>query len=109
MKNISLPAEEKSRLNEIQTNPADVKAANEGCPEAMVRQLRRYGRAIILYLRGRTQRLSQADASEIFDRVINQFLEGKLVGWDPSMGRFRDFLKGVIWRQKLACANCLRL
>lgn len=57
--------------------------------------LERYGGGIRRYLMGC---LKNADAAEeVFQEFALRFLKGGLQGADPNRGRFRNFLKGVLF------------
>ncbi len=57
--------------------------------------LNRYGGAIRRYLLGCTRDADQAD--ELYQEFAVKFIQGGLRGADPDKGRFRHFLKGVLF------------
>jgi RNA polymerase sigma-70 factor (ECF subfamily) len=63
--------------------------------EAKEDLLQRYGGAVRRYLLGATR---QEDAAEeLFQEFALLFLRGALRGADPGRGRFRDYVKGVLF------------
>src|SRR5262245_37380466 len=65
----------------------------EGAASARSELLRRYGPAVLRYLRAA---VGTPDADELFQDFSLRFLEGRLRRADPARGRFRDFVKGVL-------------
>jgi RNA polymerase sigma-70 factor (ECF subfamily) len=87
------------RLSRIQTLWTLVRQAHDGPADAVrtaqQQLLDRYGGAIQRYLRGV---LRDADAAEdLFQDFACRLLKGDLHGADPQRGRFRNFVKGVIF------------
>lgn len=73
-------------------------AHGEGQDHARIAQeelLNRYGGAIRRYLLGCTRNADQAD--ELYQEFAVKFIQGGLRGADPEKGRFRHFLKGVLF------------
>jgi RNA polymerase sigma-70 factor (ECF subfamily) len=62
---------------------------------AQRQMLDRYGGAVRRYLQGAVGNPDAAD--ELFQEFAFRFLHGKLDGADPGRGRFRDFVKGVLF------------
>jgi RNA polymerase sigma-70 factor (ECF subfamily) len=62
---------------------------------AQRRMLERYGGAVRRYLQAAMGNPDAAD--ELFQEFAVRFLHGKLDGADPERGRFRDFVKGVLF------------
>jgi RNA polymerase sigma factor (sigma-70 family) len=88
-----------TRLSRIQTLWTLVRKAHGGPADAVQsaqRQLlNRYGGAIRRYLKGV---LRDADAAEdLFQEFAVKLLKGELHGADPERGRFRQFVKGVLF------------
>jgi RNA polymerase sigma factor (sigma-70 family) len=86
-------------LNSIATRWTLVCQAHDG-PTAVMRSaqeqlLERYGGAIRRYLLGAVRDEDSAD--ELFQEFACRFLHGDLRGADPERGRFRDFVKGVLF------------
>lgn len=86
-------------LSRIATLWTLVGRANEG-PGANNRTaqqqvLERYGGAVRRYLGGVVRDPDLAD--ELFQEFALKFLNGKLKGADPGRGRFRDYVKGVLF------------
>ncbi len=67
----------------------------DGVREAQCRLLDRYGGAIRRYLQGAVR--DPEAAEELFQEFALRLLRGSLQGADPDRGRFRDFVKGVIF------------
>jgi RNA polymerase sigma-70 factor (ECF subfamily) len=87
------------RLNQIATLWSVVKKAHEDPGElgrsARTKLLALYGGAVLRYLLGS---LRDADAAEeLAQEFAYRFLHGDLRGADPGRGRFRDFVKGVLF------------
>jgi RNA polymerase sigma-70 factor (ECF subfamily) len=57
--------------------------------------LERYGGAVRRYLHGAVRDPDAAD--ELFQEFACRFLRGDLHGADPGRGRFRDYVKGVLF------------
>jgi RNA polymerase sigma-70 factor (ECF subfamily) len=71
-------------------------AADSGVAAAQRQLLERYGKAVNRYLLGA---LRNADAAEeVGQEFVLRFLQGGLHGADRGKGRFRDFIKGVLFR-----------
>jgi RNA polymerase sigma factor (sigma-70 family) len=87
-----------AHLSQIQTLWTLVRQAHAGSAEkgAAQRQLiDRYGGAVRRYLRGA---LRDPDASdEVFQEFAYRLLHGDLGGADPQRGRFRYYVKGVLF------------
>lgn len=88
-----------TRLNQIATLWSVVKCAHadagEPGREAKKRLLERYGGAIQRYLLGALR--DRDAAEELAQEFACRFLNGGLRGADPGRGRFRDFVKGVLF------------
>jgi RNA polymerase sigma-70 factor (ECF subfamily) len=86
-------------LSQISTLWTIVTQAHEGSPEAVTqaqRQLvQRYGQAVHRYLVGALRDLDAA--AELTQEFALRFVRGDLRGADRQRGRFRDFLKGVLF------------
>lgn len=93
------PSLVQDRLSAIVTRWTLLKNAHADGPEqaraAQERLLHRYGGAIRRYLLGCTRNPEQAD--ELYQEFAIKFLQGGLQGADPEKGRFRHYLKGVIF------------
>jgi RNA polymerase sigma-70 factor (ECF subfamily) len=87
------------RLNSITTLWSLVCQAHEGTQNAahsaQAELLERYGGAVRRYLGGAVRDPDGAD--ELFQEFACRFLGGDLRGADPDRGRFRDFVKGVLF------------
>jgi RNA polymerase sigma-70 factor (ECF subfamily) len=88
-----------TRLNQIATLWTQVRQAHDdpGSQGRAARQalLERYGGAIRKYLLGALRNPEAAD--ELAQDFAVKFLNGSLRGADPTRGRFRDFVKGVLF------------
>jgi DNA-directed RNA polymerase specialized sigma24 family protein len=88
-----------TRLNQIATLWTVVRQAHDdlGSQGRAARQslLERYGGAIHKYLLGALRNPDAAD--ELAQDFAVKFLNGNLKGADPTRGRFRDFVKGVLF------------
>jgi RNA polymerase sigma-70 factor (ECF subfamily) len=88
-----------SRLSQINTLWTLVSRANrrEGTlvHDAQGRLLEQYGSAIRRYLIGALRDPEAAD--ELYQEFAYRFLHGDLKGADAGRGRFRDFVKGVLF------------
>jgi RNA polymerase sigma-70 factor (ECF subfamily) len=87
------------RLSRIQTLWTLVRQAHDGPADAVraaqEQLLRRYGGAVQRYLRGI---LRDADAADdLFQEFACRLIKGELHGADPQRGRFRQFVKGVLF------------
>lgn len=86
-------------LSRIQTLWTLVCQAHQGSPnaasDAQRRLLECYGGAVRRYLIGALR--DQDAADDLFQDFAYRFLNGDLRGADPQRGRFRDFLKGVLF------------
>jgi len=93
------PTGDSQRLSRVSTLWTQVRLAHLGAvakaAPAQHLLLERYGGAVQRYLRGALR--NPDDATELFQEFACRFLEGKLQGADPKRGRFRDFLKGVLY------------
>ncbi len=87
------------RLNEISTLWSMVLQANhdaaEAARQAQRRLLERYGGAVRRYLLGALR--DQDAAEELFQEFALLLVHGDLRGADRQRGRFRDFVKGVLF------------
>jgi RNA polymerase sigma-70 factor (ECF subfamily) len=87
------------RLNSIATLWTLVCKAHDGPTAAMKsaqeQLLERYSGAIRRYLLGAVR--DQDDAEELFQEFAYRFLHGDLRGANRERGRFRDFVKGVLF------------
>jgi DNA-directed RNA polymerase specialized sigma24 family protein len=87
------------RLNEISTLWSVVLQANQDEAEAarlaQRRLLERYGGAVRRYLLGALRDPDAAD--ELFQEFALLLVDGDLRGADRQRGRFRDFVKGVLF------------
>lgn len=63
--------------------------------EAQEKLLKRYGGAIRRYLLGCVRNQDQAD--ELYQEFAIKFIQGGLQGANPEKGRFRHYLKGVLF------------
>jgi RNA polymerase sigma-70 factor (ECF subfamily) len=88
-----------TRLNQIATLWSVVRRAHDDPGEqgrlARQRLLDRYGGAVHRYLLGALRDSDAAD--ELAQEFAVRFLQGGLKGVDPTRGRFRDFVKGVLF------------
>jgi RNA polymerase sigma-70 factor (ECF subfamily) len=87
------------RLSRIQTLWTLVRNAHEGPADAVraaqQQLLDRYGGAVRRYLRGVVR---DGDAAEdLFQEFACRVLKGDLHGADPERGRFRQYVKGVLF------------
>lgn len=93
------PSQSLHRLNSLTTLWSLVCQAHEGTAEAahsaQAQLLERYGGAVRRYLAGAVRDPDAAD--ELFQDFACRFLRGALRGADPDRGRFRDFVKGVLF------------
>lgn len=93
-------ADTDTMLNQIVTLWSVVQRAQGDEPEqgreARQRLLERYQGAVRRYLLGALRDAEVAD--ELFQEFAYRFLSGTVAGADPSRGRFRDFVKGVLFR-----------
>jgi len=88
-----------TKLSRIQTLWTVVAQAHQGptveVSAAQTKLLERYGKAVHRYLLGA---LRDADAAEeLAQEFALRFLRGDLHGVDRDRGRFRDFVKGVLF------------
>jgi DNA-directed RNA polymerase specialized sigma24 family protein len=74
----------------VQANGCDARRA-----EAQRQLLARYGSAVRRYLLAATRSADAAD--ELFQEFALRFLRGDMRGATPTRGRFRNFLKGVLF------------
>jgi RNA polymerase sigma-70 factor (ECF subfamily) len=88
-----------SRLSQIQTLWSLVSQANKpgdaAATDAQRQLLERYGGAVRRYLLGAVRNPDLAD--DLYQDFALQFLHGDLRGADPERGRFREFVKGVLF------------
>lgn len=85
-----------SRLATLWTVVCDAnRAAGTVQESAQRRMLEYYGSAIKRYLRGALKNEDAAD--EVFQEFAVRFLHGDLRGADPERGRFRDYVKRVLF------------
>lgn len=88
-----------AKLNQIVTLWSVVRRAHADEPEqarqARQRLLERYLGAIRRYLLGAVRDAEAAD--DLVQDFACRFLSGALAGADPTRGRFRDFVKGVLF------------
>ena len=88
------------RLANISTLWSVVQRANDDTPHggrvAREQVLERYGGAVRRYLLGALHDSDAAD--DVFQDFAVQFLCGRLSGADPERGRFRDYLRGILFR-----------
>jgi RNA polymerase sigma factor (sigma-70 family) len=86
-------------LSRIQTLWTLVRKAHAGTPgavrDAQQQLLDRYGGAIRRYLRGVLHNADAAD--DLFQDFACRLLKGGLHGADPERGRFRNYVKGVLF------------
>jgi RNA polymerase sigma factor (sigma-70 family) len=89
----------KDRLTEILTQWDEVRAAQVGQVEevqnARAALLQRYGGAVRRYLLAALK--DPAAADELSQEFALALLEGKIQRADPQQGRFRDYLKGMLF------------
>lgn len=87
------------RLSGITTLWTLVRRAHDGPPDAVraaqEELLKRYGGAVQRYLRG-IVRDAEA-AADLFQEFACRLIKGELHGADPQRGRFRQFVKGVLF------------
>lgn len=87
------------RLSRITTLWTLVRRANQGpgdeARDAQGQMLDRYGGAVRRYLRALLR--DSAAVEELFQEFACNLLEGDLGGADPQRGRFRNFVKGVLF------------
>lgn len=87
------------RLSVIVTRWSLLRQAHADGPaqarEAQEQLLGRYGGAIRRYLLGCVRNQDQAD--ELYQEFAVKFIQGGLQGADPQKGRFRHYLKGVLF------------
>ncbi|MFQ3651706.1 MAG: sigma-70 family RNA polymerase sigma factor [Gemmataceae bacterium] len=88
-----------SRLNQITTLWSELRVAHNeadaGQQFARERMLDRYSGAIFRYL---LKALGDSEAAhDLHQEFAVRFLSGRLQGADPQQGRFRDYLKGVLY------------
>jgi RNA polymerase sigma-70 factor (ECF subfamily) len=93
------PNDPNERLNQINTLWSVVRSAHDQTGESAMaaRQalLSRYGGAIHRYLLGALR--DEDAAGDLAQDFAYRFLHGDLRGADPARGRFRDFVKGVLF------------
>src|SRR5262245_60913602 len=88
-----------TRLSGIETLWTLVARAHKGPPdatrEAREALLKRYGGAVQRYLRGIVR--DPEAAQDLFQEFAYRLVKGDLHGADPQRGRFRQFVKGVLF------------
>jgi RNA polymerase sigma factor (sigma-70 family) len=85
-----------SRISTLWTVVAHAKDGPAGAVSAAQQELlHRYNRAVYRYLLGALRDSDAAD--ELAQEFALRFLRGDFRGVDPQRGRFRDFLKGVLF------------
>ncbi len=94
------PSELPQRLSQIQTLwtvvcRAHGDEATQVVNSAQEQLLARYGKVVYRYLLGALRDADAAD--ELSQEFALRFVRGDLRGADPTRGRFRDFLKGVLY------------
>jgi len=86
-------------LSQIQTLWTLVRQAHQGTADsansAQHKLLDRYGGAVKRYLLGALRDADAAD--ELFQEFACRLLKGDMRGADPQRGRFRNFVKGVLF------------
>lgn len=91
--------EQNPRLNQIPTQWSVVRQAHGDDSvrgnQAREALLERYGGAIYRYLLGALRNVEAAE--ELSQEFACRFLNGSLRGADPTRGRFRDYVKGVLY------------
>lgn len=89
-----------SRLSRIETLWSVVYRAHDSeedqAADAQARLLRRYDGAIRRYLHGAVRNAELAD--ELFQEFALRFLKGDFKSADPAKGRFRAFVKTILFR-----------
>jgi RNA polymerase sigma-70 factor (ECF subfamily) len=93
------PSPKPDRLSRISTFWSMVREAQQGAPgaaaDAQVRLLQRYSRAVRHYLLGA---LRDPDAAEeLYQEFFLRFVRGDFKNANPQRGRFRDFVKTVLF------------
>jgi RNA polymerase sigma-70 factor (ECF subfamily) len=92
-------SEASRRLSSIETLWSLVRRAHDEPGEraraAQGELIARYGGAIRRYLIGALR--DEEAAEELFQEFAYRFVHGDLRGADPERGRFRDFVKGVLY------------
>jgi RNA polymerase sigma-70 factor (ECF subfamily) len=85
------------RLSQFQTLWTLVRRAHQGAGAGAAQRqlLDRYGGAIRRYLLGALR--DQDAADELFQEFVCRLLGGGMSGADPERGRFRNFVKGVLF------------
>src|SRR5262245_3629486 len=87
------------RLSRIQTLWTLVRRAHDGPADAVrdaqQQLLDRYGGAVRRYLRGVVRDVDAAQ--DLFQEFACRLLKGDLHGADPERGRFRQYVKGVLF------------
>lgn len=90
----------KSRLSNIDTSWSLVRRSHESQIDAAVdaqqKLLQLYGSAIKRYLIASLQDVEAAE--DLFQEFALRFVQGKLKNADPSKGRFRNYVKTVLYR-----------
>jgi RNA polymerase sigma-70 factor (ECF subfamily) len=90
--------DEEARLSELSTNWTMLFQANHGTPEevsdALKLMMLRYSGAVHRYLL-KTVRDSNA-VTELDQEFALRFLKGNFLRYDPSVGRFRDYVRGAV-------------
>jgi len=91
--------EQPYRISQIQTlwtvlGQAGGEGTTRAVSAAQEQLLARYGKAVYRYLLGALRDTEVAD--EVYQEFALRFVRGDLAGADPTRGRFRDYLKGVL-------------
>jgi RNA polymerase sigma-70 factor (ECF subfamily) len=88
------------RLSQIDTLWSVVRRAHVEQPsrarDAQQEMIERYGNAIRQYLRGALR--DDAAADEVYQEFALRFVRGDLRSADPDRGRFRNYLKTILFR-----------
>ena len=82
-------------LEQISTVWGTVEDANRASPEAQRQLLDRYGSAVRRYLLGALRNAEAAD--DLFQEFFLRLVRGDLSNANPERGRFRYFVKGVLF------------
>jgi len=83
-----------SRIETLWTVVCQAKNPEAAVRAAQTRMLERYGGAVRRYLLAATR--DPEAAEELFQEFAVRFLRGGLRNASPELGRFRDYLKGVL-------------
>src|SRR5262245_12455343 len=89
-----------SRLGDISTRETEFRHAHSDDLDRRVHAqdavIRRYQKAVQRYLLGALR--DPEGAAEVFQQFADEFLSGRLRGWDPARGRLRQYLRSVLIR-----------